>query len=355
MQNIVFLAVAILVMVILFPNRRIKTIISTFFAIGIAFLVNNYFYSLGLEKNSKLLSMTGMFLIVGFIIISLVFKYQLRLIRDKKLNDSNNIVNGKIIYIKEVRVVTDLSESRYKKTKSKYKIAFEYLDSYGNKNKCFTHDSYTLEEIDDIKGVNDILKITVVGKLCKINEEFLYEQKDTTKYNNDSFIGDNSQQNEIKNLKNIPIHKMGGNKSMTIYYRNIFFWIVAIILFSALPFRFLDSSYTYFFTIIGCALFIIILSIKEIIKNFIVIRVYKKGEETCAIKFDFKCKRTRRKVEYFIVYAYKTEKGIVREKRQEVPVNIYQNIRYIETLPIKVLKNEASIDIEKIENFTEYL
>ena len=300
-------------------NRRAKISFLIILTTSIVLIIVRFLDSLVVEKNmSKPFEKTAFIGLLIMMIVSL-FVRLLRKNNIKKLSDSGEIVNGTIVYVKE----RYNSESQYK---AKYQIVFKYLGGDGNQKECHTYKLYTLEEVNKIKELGDIIQITVAGKICKINEDI-------------SSI-------KLDNLKNIPIHHKGRNTGFVMDFVQVFFNLMFITVFTYASFFVLSSDLTVGIPISICFFFLIIYFMKNLYELYRTKKAYKEGLETFTVNFEFH--RTRRYGWYFISYSYKTEEGKTKRKKQLVAFHIYQNAGYMDKLPIKVLGNDASIDIEKV-------
>lgn len=326
-MHIVFLIIIVIFLIFLsMINRRVKKMSLILLITSIVLIIVRFLDSLMIEKNISKPFEKATF--IGLLLIMVVFLF-VRLLRKnniKKLSDSGEIVNGTISYVKEIGYY----ESQYN---AKYQIVFKYLGEDGNQKECHTYKFYTLEEVNKIKELGDSIQITVAGKICKINEDI-------------SSI-------KLDNLKNIPIHQKGRNTGFLMDFMQVLFSIIFIAVFTFASCFALNLDLNVGIPISICFFFLIIYFMKNLYELYRTKKAYKEGLETFAVNFEFY--RTRRYGWCFISYSYKTEDGKTKRKKQLVAFHIYQNGGYMDKLPIKVLGNDASIDIEKVENFTAHL
>jgi hypothetical protein len=332
----------------LVPNPREKKRILSLIIIFAILLMIQTFSFIGEEKKYTRIYEGTIFLIIFFSSFVLIFWAWIQSLKRKKLYKSTKIVNGTITYVKQINRVNSNYLMEDEKTQPKYRIVFEYEDYNRNKKQCHTYKVYTLEEVNKIKKSGSVIKITVAGKICEINEELLVNHSNEYEFNVD-YNKENSQQEDANNLENIPVHKIKRN----IGFGMDLFCIVSIIIFFWLAFFFISYDDGIDTTDITAAIVLsimVLVLINQLCDRYKIRKAYNNGTEAFAIRFHFQ----RAKYFRFIVFYYKRDDGKIKRKKQAVPFDIYENANCIEKLPIKVLGNNASVDIEKVANFREY-
>ena len=145
------------------------------------------FLFIGNKMGSILLSFTGVFIFVGFIILGAVFTAISTRKIVKKLNDyEDNYYKGEV-------VDTILSYSSYTrnfkgevKVRTKHRIVFKYIDENGEEKRCTTHEMYDVFEMDEIEKHDKKIDIAVVKSTCKIYDSALLKKLEEVKARNDA-------------------------------------------------------------------------------------------------------------------------------------------------------------------------
>lgn len=145
------------------------------------------FFFIGENNGSILLSLTGVFIFIGFIICGLIYNLISKRKTIKQLNDyTSNYYSGEV-------VDKVLSYSFYKRgfdgevtVKTKYRIVFKYRDENNEEKTCTTYEMYDVYELDVIENYDKKISIAVVKETCKIYDETLIKKLKEVKEMNDS-------------------------------------------------------------------------------------------------------------------------------------------------------------------------
>ena len=153
----------------------------------VIFLGIPVFFFIGENKGSILLSLTGVFIFIGFIICGLIYNLISKRKTIKQLNDyTSNYYSGEV-------VDKVLSYSFYKRgfdgeitVNTKYRIVFKYRDENNEEKTCTTYEMYDVYELDVIENYDKKISIAVVKETCKIYDETLIKKLKEVKEMNDS-------------------------------------------------------------------------------------------------------------------------------------------------------------------------
>lgn len=145
------------------------------------------FFVIGKKEGSILLSLTGVFIFIGFIICGLIYNSINTRKTIKQLNDySGNYYSGEVVN----KVLSYSSYSRRFNgeitVKTKYRIVFKYKDENNEEKTCTTHTMYDVYELDVIEKYDKKIIIAVVKGVCKIYDEIVIEKLKEVKELNDS-------------------------------------------------------------------------------------------------------------------------------------------------------------------------
>ena len=145
------------------------------------------FLFIGNKMGSILLSLTGVFIFVGFIILGAVFTVISTRKIVKKLNNYDDN------YYKAEVIDTVLAYSSYSrnfkgevKVRTKHRIVFKYIDENGEEQRCTTHEMYDVFEMDEIEKHDKKIDIAVVKSTCKIYDSALLKKLEEVKARNDA-------------------------------------------------------------------------------------------------------------------------------------------------------------------------
>ena len=145
------------------------------------------FLFIGNKKGSTLLSLTGVFIFVGFIVVGAICA---TISTHKIVKKLNNYEDN---YYKAEVVDTVLAYSSYSrnfkgevKVRTKHRIIFKYIDENGEEQKCTTHEMYDVFEMEEIEKYDRKIDIAVVKSTCKIYDSALLKKLEEVKARNDA-------------------------------------------------------------------------------------------------------------------------------------------------------------------------
>lgn len=265
-------------------------------------------------------------LLVG-LILALVNKYNIK--HREKFN-----VQAKLVGAVEKKSVSIAQTGMSPQNINLYSLLFEYNDGDEVKT-CTSVKLYTLAQIAYLKRNNDYINISVYKNICELHDAV-------------EVGGTTYDVEDIKDLKITSIESSGSE----IYYTEIFaglVFTVPIFLGSLLAGLInIDVNPTISLVMFAMGLFTIAIPLLVVIPRCKrLINTNKHGEESFAVDFELVGRTNTHGTYCVISYSYETEHGL-KKKKEHVTLDKYGKIEALQRLPIKVYKNMAVIDVNKI-------
>lgn len=274
--------------------------------------------------------------LVGFIVLALsiallfLIHFVVNTIKKHQLKHrETKIVQAKLVGAVEKSSSSVIVPGREPRINNFYALVFEYEEN-GKKKSCKTNKLYRLPQIAYIKKQSETTTISVYKNVCEIEMDTITVSTD---YNYDL--------EDLKDLKISSIESIGSAQ----YYLEIFailaFSIPALIeiLVYLVQWKAFNLN-SILFLIAGINLVIFV--VKVILMCYRKIKALKYGLETFALEFNVgSVKRC------YIKYTFETARGI-KMRKERVTIDAYGKIKILNKLPIKVYKNWAVIDLDKL-------
>ena len=244
------------------------------------------------------------------------------------------IVQAKLVGAVEKMSTSRTATGRDPRSNNFYSLVFEYEEE-GVKKICTTNKLYKLSQVAYINKKNETTTIKVYKKVCEI-------EMDTTLAPADYDLED------LENLNIASMESMGSSQ----HYIEIFATLVVTIpIFIATTLASIvlwqNSTTVAILTLIMGLLTVLVPAVAVIPYCRRKIKVLKNGVETFALEFANVGKTFVRGTYCDIKYSFETENG-VKIKRERVTIDTYGKIKNLNKLPIKVYKNWAAIDLDKL-------
>lgn len=245
----------------------------------------------------------------------------------------------KIVQAKLVGAVEKMSTSRTStgtdpRSNNFYSLVFEYEEE-GVKKICTTNKLYRLSQVAYINKQNETTTIKVYKKVCDI-------EMDTTLAPVDYDLED------IKNLNISSMETIGSSQHYIEIFATLVFTIpifIATTLASIMLWQ--NSTTVAILTLMMGLIAVFVPAVAVIPYCRRKIKVSKNGVETFALEFANVGKTFVRGTYCDIKYSFETKKG-VKTKRERVTIDAYGKIKNLNKLPIKVYKNWAAINLDKL-------
>ena len=244
------------------------------------------------------------------------------------------IVQAKLVGAVEKMSTSRTATGRDPRSNNFYSLVFEYEEE-GEKKICTTSKLYRLSQVAYINKQSETVTINVYKKVCDI-------EMDTTLAPADYDLED------LENLNIASMESIGSSQHYIEIFATLAFTIpifIATTLASVVLWQ--NSTIIAVITLIMglLAVFIPIIAIVPYCKRKI--KIAKKGVETFALEFENVGKTYVKHTYCDIKYSFETDNG-VKTKRERVNIDAYGKIKNLNKLPIKVYKNWAVIDLNRL-------
>lgn len=220
-------------------------------------------------------------------------------------------------------------------SKNYYSLLFEYEED-GVKKTCTSAKLYHLSQVAYINSLDEQIYIQVYKNTCE-------PEIDT------SFAPTNYDLKDIENLKISSIESFGTSQNYITIFATLVFTIpifMATTLASIILWK--NSTTVAIITLIMglLAIFVPILFVIPYCRKKILIT--KNGIECEALEFENVGMTNSLGTYCNIKYSYEMENGKIKTKTERVLLNDYGKIKQLNRLPIKIYKNSATIDLDKL-------
>lgn len=267
-------------------------------------------------------------LILGYFISNAYKKHQLKHRQTKR-------VRAKLVGAIERQSTSRKMTGREPVSKNYYSLVFEYEED-GIKKTCTSVKLYRLSQVAYINSLNEEIYIEVYKNTCE-------PEIDT------SLAPTTYDLQDIQDLKISSIEALGSAQNYIEIFATLVFTIpifMATTLASIILWK--NSTTVAIITlIIGLlAIFVPILFVIPYCRKKILIT--KNGIECEALEFENIGMTNSLGTYCNIKYSYEMEDGKIKTKTERVLLNDYGKIKQLNRLPIKIYKNSATIDLDKL-------
>ena len=285
--------------------------------------------------NKKEFLPIGFGIIVGSIVLLICIHLITNAIRKHQLNSSKaKIVKAKLIGAIEKKSTSRTMTGQAPVTKNYYSLLFEYEDN-GIKQICTTNKLYLMNQVAYINKSNNTFDIKAYKKICDIDIDT-------------SNAPDYYNLEDIQNLKINGMSSAGSSQNYIEMFATLVVTIPILVLTTIFSILYWSKSTTIAIISLLLGFIAIALPILMLIpyckrKSLIA----KQGKETFASQFQSMGTTYNSGTYCSIKYSYETDNGVIT-KKERVTMENYSKIKNLEKLPIKVYKNWATIDLDKL-------
>ena len=279
--------------------------------------------------------------LIGFIILALsivalilIFFIGSALKKHKLKYMESHIVQGTLIGAVEKMSTSSSVTGREPQNKNYYALVFEYEDE-GVLKTCTTTKLYTLPQIAYINREYKTLTLKAYKNICDIET-------------NTGLAPTEYDLNDIKDLNISSTESIGS----AIFYIEIIATLIAtipiFIITTLTSMSLWNSSTAVAIIILIIGILALVIPATTVIPHcYHNIMINKHGIEAFAVEFINDGITHTHDTYYNIKYTYKTDNGL-KTKHERVTADNYGKVKNLKKLPIKVYKNRAMIDINKL-------
>ena len=283
----------------------------------------------------KKLALLGFITIFASILLLLIIYMFTEFGKKRKLKHrETKVVQAKLVGAVEKISTSRTATGREPKSNNFYSLVFEYEEE-GEKKICTTSKLYRLSQVAYINKQSETVTINVYKKVCDIEMDITlapadYDLEDLENLNIASIESMGSAQNYIEIFATlavtIPIFIATTLASVVLWQNSTLIAVITLIM--------------------GLiAVFVPIMAVVPYCKRKI--KIAKNGVEAFALDFANVGKTYVRHTYCDIKYSFETDNG-VKTKRERVNIDVYGKIKNLNKLPIKVYKNSAVIDLNRL-------
>lgn len=282
----------------------------------------------------RTLALIGFVTIFASLILLAVVGTVIDFKKKSSLKQKTYIVMGKLIGASEKKSFSRKSTGMEPISFNYYSLIFEY-NINGKVKRGVTKSLYTLSQIAYLNSLGGEISLKANNNICELNTDFEVKSVDCVP-------------NDFKNSKISSIETSG----TFMYYIEIFatlaFTIPIFIATTLASIMLWQNSTTVALITLFMGLLAVFIPIVAVIPYCRrKIKIAKQGVETFALDFANVGKTYATGTYCDIKYTFETDNG-VKTKRERVTIDAYGKIKNLNKLPIKVYKNWAAIDLDKL-------